>query len=302
MTDRQVSCGFLAGGTGSRMQDFVRHWMNEARPKQFCRFNDNRTMLEATWDRALSLCPAETFHTIVTAGQEQYLTDVPCLGETIVQPYARGTACGTAYLLAHMLRRNPDALVVLLPADHFVYPSYNFKTYVEEAIALVRARPDKLVTLAAVPDRAEPEYGWISYGRNHSVNAFHEKPGELIAEHYFQRGYVWNTMITVGLGHTLWDLLARNVPEVTRLFVPIARNEVHPQAVASGFKTLEPQDFSRNVIENSVGDMLCLPMPDLHWSDWGRPERLMETVTALNINHHIPHDLAQRYTPAAYAS
>ena len=298
MVDAHVCCGLLAGGTGSRMQPFVQRWINEERPKQFCSFTDNKTMLEATWERSLILAPEERHFTIITRGQERYLQERPLPGKLIAQPVARGTTTGIAILLAHMLRQSPQAIAVLLPADHFVYPLSQFVERVKETIDWVTKNPLQAVTLAAVPSHPEPEYGWISRQACGQVLDFHEKPGDPLAQQYFEHGYLCNTMITVARADMLWALIAEHAPWVTQALGGLLEKDVPLDPLLA---QLTPSDFSTDVVEKTVPNWHCFPLTDVYWSDWGRPERLIETIDSLNINHHLPLDLTQQYRPQVYA-
>ena len=78
----------LAGGEGRRMQSFIRSWLGEERPKQYCAFSGRRSMLGHTWDRARAMAPPDQVTTIVGRGHLQFLDGIeePAPGAVIEQP------------------------------------------------------------------------------------------------------------------------------------------------------------------------------------------------------------------------
>jgi mannose-1-phosphate guanylyltransferase len=158
--------------------------------------------------------------------------------------------------------------------------------------------------LAAVPDGPETDYGWIEPGEAvaeidsgaaaRKVTAFREKPSAERADEYFRGGYLWNTMIVVGRARTLWQLGRRTLPEMIDHFEMLRRVT---EAVQSGrasathlrtvveemYEHLEPANFSRDLLEKVPDSTLVLPLEDIHWSDWGRPERISRSLARIGV-------------------
>lgn len=295
MKTDNVYCCLLAGGVGSRMADFVRLWINEDRPKQFCRFIRDQTMVEHAWERGSYFCSPEHLLTIISDGQQVYLDEMVLPGETVVQPCGKGTGTAIALATALVLQKDPYAQIVFLPADHFIYPALTFANHIRQARSVISTEPDQVVTLAAKATHADTDYGWIAMGDSQRVSAFHEKPTAALAEKYFTQGYLWNTMITVAYASTLWEVISAAKPTLT---ATIARHLSHANSDIDALYTqLDTTDFSREIIERSVDVMSCVPMTDVVWSDWGRPERVVATIAELNLPCEIPHDLVERCRP-----
>ena len=113
----------LAGGEGKRLQPFIRACLGCDRPKQYCAFIHNRSMLRHTLLRAERIIPPEHLLTVVIYPHLPYvreeLYDRP--SETIiVQPYNLDTAPGILLPLLHVHQRDPEAIVIILPSDHFI--------------------------------------------------------------------------------------------------------------------------------------------------------------------------------------
>jgi mannose-1-phosphate guanylyltransferase len=158
----------LAGGEGKRLQPFIRDCLGCDRPKQYCAFIHNRSMLRHTILRAERLIPSERLLTVVIHPHLPYvreeLYDRP--SETlIVQPYNRDTAPGILLPLLHVHQRDPQAIVAILPSDHFILEEGRFMASVEAAAAFVSGHPEYPVLLGVQPRGPEVEYGWIELGR-----------------------------------------------------------------------------------------------------------------------------------------
>ena len=162
---RQARWGIvLAGGDGARMRSLISNWLGEDRPKQYCTFVGHRSMFEHTIDRACSVVSGEHVVTVIGRDHRKFLdesTDKKQAGLVLEQPINLGTAPGVLLAAAFVLTEAPEATVVLLPADHFVHPESRFCDHVNRAFELAEKHADMLILLAAIPDRAETEYGWI---------------------------------------------------------------------------------------------------------------------------------------------
>jgi mannose-1-phosphate guanylyltransferase len=152
----------LAGGEGERLRLLTERWLGIHRPKQYCAFVGRRSMLQHTLDRAVRLSGAD--RTLVVVAKQhapdvwQHLDKVHWQ-QTLLQPRNCGTAPGIFLPLAHICARDPEAIVVILPSDHFVFPEDAFQVALRR-VALAACRlPDKLVLLGACADRPETKYG-----------------------------------------------------------------------------------------------------------------------------------------------
>ena len=106
--------------------------------------------------------------------------DVP---HVLLQPSNKGTAPGILWPAHWVSRRDPEAVVAVFPADHFIHPEPAFLAYVAQAVEIAQHHPDLVVLLGVRPDRAEEGYGWIEPGEPlpgvagcARVGGFWEKP------------------------------------------------------------------------------------------------------------------------------
>lgn len=286
------------------MRPSIKEWLGEDRPKQYCTFVGSRSMLRHTWDRALALSTPERLVTVVAREHRSFLEaeaengGIP--GNLLEQPRDRGTAVGVLFPLAFVLARDPRALVLIVPADHFIRPESGFLRVAASACLLAQ-KLQRLVLLAATPDRPETDYGWLLPHRLPGATAgsaplplqeLHEKPDPERARELQAAGALWNTMITASPASTLWRLGQQRLPEAAaglRVLSPLLERaegcfpDTASELVAldSTYRTLPRGDFSRDVLATASTRPLVLPLGDVEWNDWGRPERIAQTLAPL---------------------
>jgi mannose-1-phosphate guanylyltransferase len=289
----------LAGGEGRRMQSFIRSWLGEERPKQYCAFVGRRSMLSHTWDRARAIARPAHVVTILGRGHRRFLAGMeePPPGTVIEQPADRGTAPGVFLPTALVAARAPSATVVVMPSDHFIHSAAAFTTLVETACRKAAEQTGQLVMLGARALWPETDFGWILPAPPQQslslqrVAAFEEKPDRARAEQFLARGGLWNTMIVAARADTLWRLGQQLLPEMMRPFDALLRDlrrlAGEPSsieiagAISRAYDQMPHADFSRDLLQRCPEAALVLPLGNVDWSDWGRPERVTESLRRL---------------------
>ena len=293
----------LAGGDGQRMEAFIRRWLGHPRPKQYCAFSGGRTMLEHTLDRARSVVSSARILTVINTDHRRYVEqprrlEVP--GRIIEQPRRCDTGPGVFLPLTQVMAQDPDALVAIMPSDHFIHPQERFSALLNEAYHLAADLPEQVVLLSARPDSAEPDYGWISPGKGIAgrgamlVERFKEKPKTAEALELHRRGGLWNTMIMVARVSALWEIARRSQPAMLARFDalrPWMGRPEQAEAVALAYRSMECVNFSRDIVEPAAGSMVAMPMDGVHWSDWGRPQRIAETLARIGKTQSFPAEI-----------
>lgn len=243
----------LAGGEGERLKGFVREQLGFAMPKQFCAFFGRRSMLECTIRRARQLIPKTRLVISGTAHHHLHILRIlgtPPLCTVLLQPSNRDTAPGILLPLIHILQRDPDALVAILPADHFILPGHRFMRAVASAARFVSDnKPDHPILLAVKPDRPEPEYGWIEPGKfvKHDdqlmirqIEQFVEKPSHDRAACLLKEGWLWNTMVIVAQAKTLMSLVRKRLPDLASSFSLLQRALGEPWSKIVSRRSIRP--------------------------------------------------------------
>lgn len=279
----------LAGGNGRRLQAFIRSQLGTDRPKQYCTFIGTRSMLRQTIARAERIIPPERLLTVVTRPHLPYareeLHDRPS-DTLIVQPWNRETGPGILLPLLHVVRRDPAAVIVLLPSDHFIEEEERFMGAVQAAATFVGEHPERLILLGIAPTRPEVEYGWIEVGNVigqgqgealYQVRRFWEKPTHQLAQVLYGKGCLWNTLVLVGRAEGLLGLFRRFTPELVDAFDRIREtlgSSEEVAAVEAVYTRLPSINFSRAILTASEDCLGVLPVKGVHWSDWGDPKRV----------------------------
>lgn len=283
----------LAGGEGRRLQPFIRSHLGSERPKQYCALVGTRSMLRHTIARAERLIPHTRLLTVVTRQHLDYAREElhDRSPETvIIQPMNRDTGPGILLPLLHVYRRDPKAVVALLPSDHFIFEEDRFMASVEAAASFATAYPDLPILLGVEPDRSETQYGWIEAGEVlgqcqgkelHLVKRFWEKPDLHTANNLYLNGCVWNTMVLIGQAGTLLSLFVRLTP---RLFIPLYRIcctlglSQQAEALEKVYRALPPINFSQEILARSSHRLGVLQVKGIYWNDWGNPEQVRHDI------------------------
>jgi len=288
----------LAGGDGVRLRELTQNVWGDYRPKQFCPLLGNRTLLEETRHRAERSVSSEQILYAVTRAHECYylpsLADRP--SQRIVQPSNKGTAPAILSALMHIAATDPNAIVVILPCDHYYSPESAFTAALELAFEIGTQQSRSVLLLGAEPKSPEVEYGWIELGETisgHSglfrVGGFREKPPLPLAESLFRAGSLWNTFVMVGYVRTFLEMAWATVPSLLQLLesrevTSSPSGEIRiPDAV---YNTIAPTDFSRQVLCAATERLLALRLGNIEWSDLGDPYRVL--VTLLEKNGDLP--------------
>jgi mannose-1-phosphate guanylyltransferase len=151
--------------------------------------------------------------------------------------------------------------------------------------------------LGATPQWPETDFGWILPSAPQRalplqpVVAFEEKPDRQRAERFFARGGLWNTMIVAARVDTLWALGQRLLPHMMRpfdaLLRALRRSPGEPsstriaRAIEAAYHRMPHADFSRDLVQRCPEAALVLPLGNVEWSDWGRPERVASCLRRL---------------------
>lgn len=188
----------LSGGSGTRLWPLSR----QDRPKQFLVLLGERSLFQETVLRATRIEGAQA--PIVVCSEDHRFTVgeqlaglVPAKATLLLEPTARNTAPAIALAAHAALARDPDALLLVLPADHLIADEAAFRDAVARARAA--AADGWLVTFGITPSHAATGYGYILKGRalNDGANAverFVEKPDAATAQAYVDSGqYAWNS-------------------------------------------------------------------------------------------------------------
>lgn len=289
----------LAAGEGSRLQSLTARPGGTAVPKQFCSLAGGQTLLEDAISRAAGLVSEERICTIVAQQHREWWTHV--LRRTpekniIVQPRNRGTAIGILYSLLHILARDPKAVLVMFPADHYVRDEEALRQALRTALHCVDHDDRTPVLLGLEPEEADSELGYILPGQpdavgGNAVRQFVEKPEASLAEQLVRDGGLWNAFIIAASAQRLLDMFTQRFAAlVMEMQVILSRCSRAGLPEASGWATLVELyerlptiDFSRHLLEGREHLLRVVRTPMCGWSDLGTPRRVAETLRRLPV-------------------
>lgn len=208
----------LSGGVGSRLWPVSR----EAHPKQFQPLAGELSMLQETLQRTSGL---EEAAPLVVCNEEHRFMVAEQLRQVglsasalILEPEGRNTAPAVALAALQALQRDPDALLLVLPADHLIQDPKAFVAAVGKAVPL--AQQGRLVTFGVVPTGPETGYGYIRCGAAlgedlYDLERFVEKPDADTASAYVESGnYLWNSGMFLMQAATYLQALETHHPEM----------------------------------------------------------------------------------------
>lgn len=211
----------LAGGSGTRLWPLSR----KLHPKQVLALRGDRTLVQETvlrlrgLDAAAPVVICNDEHRFIVAEQLRDLGEHPAA--LILEPVARNTAPAVAVAALYALAQSPDAMLLMLPADHLITDSSAFHTAVVQAMDY--ARDGHLVTFGIIPAAPETGYGYIMqgaampHGPGRKIQRFVEKPDTVTAEGYVRSGqYFWNSGMFVLRADAVLAELTRFAPEIVR--------------------------------------------------------------------------------------
>jgi len=302
-TSGQLWSIILAGGEGTRVSSLVHRWLGRPKPKQYCAFVGTRSMFQHTLDRASRLTPPDRMVTVVAhSHRHEALAQLDGRGGNTIlfQPANRDTAAGVFLPLTYIRARAPQAIVVLYPSDHFVYPEDRFLEAVRRAVRIAESHPDRVVMLGVAPDRLELDYGWIQPGQSladlpeepvQAVRSFLEKPDAAQADAALRAGAFWNTLVFAANVDLLWTLGWRCVPDMMPLFEQLSQTIGGPEegrALKAIYRDMPAKNFSSDLLQRVPGKLAVVELTGVLWSDWGKPERIAETLRRIDRRPAFP--------------
>ena len=249
----------LAGGSGERFWPYSRR----ARPKQLLKLFSERTMLEETIARLGETVPPDRVFVLTNREQEAAVRAacprVPA--ENIVaEPAKRDTAPAVALGVGLVLRRDPHAVMAVLPADHLIKDTATFRRDLEVG-ARTAAESGALLTIGIKPTWACPGFGYIEQGDRFSesepaiyeVKRFREKPDAALAESFLQQGnFRWNAGMFIWSIPAIMDELTKQSPELAAFVARMRTSDDLPALLESDFSQLPKISVDYAIMEKAA--------------------------------------------------
>lgn len=214
----------MAGGIGSRFWPVSRTKL----PKQFIdMLGTGKTLIQTTYDRFRKVIPQENIFVATNESYAQLVREqLPELSsqQLILEPIMRNTAPCIAYASHKIQQLNPDAVMVIAPADHLILEPDVFLADVTKGLKCAE-RNDWLITLGIKPARPDTGYGYIQYGKSAAVQGFKkvktftEKPNLELATTFLQSGdFLWNAGIFIWSANAIISAFQKYQTEMNEVF------------------------------------------------------------------------------------
>lgn len=266
----------MAGGVGSRFWPLS----TPEYPKQFIDIlGCGRTLIQLTVDRFKGIAPMSNFWVVTNAAYidivKQQIPDMPA-SHILAEPAARNTAPCIAWACWSIKKEDPQANVVVTPADAVVMNPEEFRRVIKNALAFTE-KNNAIVTIGIKPSRSETGYGYVEIveslecsvesGEIRKVREFKEKPSLEVAKQYLSAGnYLWNAGIFVWNIDTITDSIVQYKLNIAADMDKIAATG----DVAGIFPSCEKISIDFAVMEPAAADGKVYTHPaDFGWSDLG---------------------------------
>jgi mannose-1-phosphate guanylyltransferase/mannose-6-phosphate isomerase len=276
----------LAGGIGSRLWPLSRGLL----PKQFIQFpNHQASLFQNTISRLegldavsvpMVICNEE--HRFLVA--EQLRLQDKADGLIVLEPFGKNTAPAAAIAALLACEKTPQAILLVLPADHVIKDDKALHKVINEGRIL--AEQGRLVTFGIVPDKAETGYGYIRKAERiagfsaSQVAEFVEKPDLEAARRYLKNGnYLWNSGMFMFSAKRYLEELTLHAPDILehceQSYRAMSRNEEFLRLPTEQFAACRSESIDYALMEKTV-DAVVVPL-NADWNDLGTWSAVFDT-------------------------
>jgi mannose-1-phosphate guanylyltransferase len=278
MNMTETYCVIMAGGIGSRFWPMSR----QNRPKQFLDImGTGSSLIQLTYDRFKHFSTAEQFM-VVTSDDYVDLTKehLPELGDAqiLAEPSRKNTAPCIAFAAYKLYKQNPDAVMVISPADHVILKEQAFNATLTQAIDHAE-KTGNLVTIGIKPSRPDTGYGYIQFHHDgdydqqdvRKVKTFTEKPNVELALQFLQSGdFYWNSGMFVWKVSSIVAAFQKLMPELSELFeeqLDALNGAQEVTAIKKIYSQCPNISIDYGIMEKA--DNVDVVLGDFGWSDLG---------------------------------
>lgn len=269
----------MAGGVGTRFWPASRG----QRPKQLLSIFGKNTMIQDTLSRLDALVPDDQIFIVsVSTQKDLILGQLPQLKpeQIIVEPRGKNTAACIGLSALYIRRRDPEAVMAVLPADHLIKREKAFRK-VLKAGEIIAGKRDCLVTIGILPTYPATGYGYIQHASEelerlvgvpvYSVKTFAEKPTREAAERFIASGdFLWNSGIFIWKVKTILSEIEEKMPD---LYDGLCEIDAHigksreAEIIEKVYKQIRNISIDYGVMEKA--QKVIVLKSDFGWSDVG---------------------------------
>ena len=272
-------CIIMAGGIGSRFWPMSR----VRKPKQFIDvLGTGETLLQATFRRAKQICPVENIYIVTSKLYSDMVSEdlADCPKENILcEPVRRNTAPCIAYAMCRIEQKCKDALVLVMPSDHFIMDEENFNEQIHKGFAFAE-KEKVLICLGIKASYPNTGYGYIQYLSEKTakddngirkVKLFTEKPAYEMACRFVESGdFLWNAGIFIWSTEAIGEAFAKFLPEIKEALSQgeqIWNTEEEEEFIEKAYSVCPSISIDYGVMEKA--ENVYVIKSDFGWSDVG---------------------------------
>ncbi len=280
-----MKCVILAGGIGSRFWPFSR----KNQPKQLLKIFGEESMLQITVNRLKKIKNISDIYIITRKDlHKSIIKNVEGINveNIIIEPSGKNTAPAIGMMAAYLALKNPDDVMCVFPADHYIVGHQKFQKAIYRAGRIAK-KGDNIVTIGIKPHYPSTAYGYIQYDENNQiefkeafqVKAFAEKPHGKLAERFIESGdFLWNA------GMFFWKV--KSFISSMKIHMPELLNEVEKIAskIDSGdsfdelWEFIKPESIDYGLLEKA--DNIYVVPADFQWNDIGSWKALYDVFNS----------------------
>ena len=266
----------MAGGVGTRFWPKSR----KSNPKQFLNLFGDTSMIRQTVERLEGFVDGEQ---VVVVTNQDYGTlvksQLPSVDPShiIGEPVARNTAPCIASAAALLYRKDPESVMIVLPADHRIGNPIEFRNVLGTAIITAKNK-ESLVTIGIKPNRPETGYGYIHHGIDaeietlshpvYRVKGFTEKPNLETAARFFESGdYLWNSGIFIWKTSTVLEAFEEHLPEIYSNVETLLDSNFTDEDVRDFYEACPSISIDYGIMEKA--EKVHVIPGDFNWNDVG---------------------------------
>lgn len=287
----------LAGGKGSRLYPLSR----AGEPKQFLRLINDKSFLVNTVERINSIINKENIYVVTNMEyKEKVKNELSDINENniFVEPANKETATCIGLSAVKLLKQDADAVMVVLPSDHYIQGEKVYTDTLSQAIELANRRRS-VVTLGIEPNRPETGYGYIEMGERttgniptYKIARFTEKPNLEVAKDFILKGtYLWNSGMFIFRADVILREIEKYLPKLYKPLMEIYKSlgeENEEEVIREQYEFIDGISIDFGIMQKTRKAFVI--KCDFQWDDmgsFGALSRLLKKDKNNNVSKNV---------------
>ena len=287
----------LAGGKGTRLYPLSR----TDNPKQFLKVVNNKSFLVNTVDRIRPIIKKENIYIVTNKDYEskirEELSDIS-FDNIFTEPENKETATCIGLSAVKLLKKDKDAVMIVLPSDHYIEGQKNYLETLNQAVDIADKRRG-IVTIGIEPNRPETGYGYIEMGERvngciatYKISRFTEKPNFEVAKDFLLKGtYLWNSGMFVFRADVILREIERYLPRMYKPLMEIYKSigeKEEEEVIKEQYKLIDGISIDFGVMQKTRRSFVV--KSDFEWDDIGSftaLSRFLNSDTTNNASDNV---------------